>query len=231
MTANFRKVHDRNDWRFFHPIQLNAFYLPQSNTINICPPILSGMVFNVSRPRYMNYGALGFVCGHEITHGFDDQGSQRDGDGNIVNWWQPETKKKYKAKTKCIIEQYGNYSVEIGGKTVHLNGINTQGENIADNGGIKEAYKAYQQSVREHGEELPLPELGYTPTQLFWLSAASFYCEVNSPLQQTAKMQGASHSPGRFRVIGAFSNSPQFASDWKCPAGSPMNPTKKCSVW
>ena len=230
MTANFRKVHDRNDWRTFIAAYVNSFYLPPMNTINICPAILSGVTFNVSRPRYMNYGALGFITGHEITHGFDDEGSQRDGDGNLVNWWQPETKKKYKAKTKCIIEQYGNYSVEIGGKTIHLNGINTQGENIADNGGIKEAYKAYQQSVRHHGEELPLPQLGYTPTQLFWLSAASFWCTVYTP-ENLSKLIRDTHSPDRFRVIGPFSNSPEFASDWKCPAGSPMNPTKKCSVW
>ena len=119
---------------------MNSFYTPALNTINICAGILTSLVFNVTRPRYINYGALGFVTGHEITHGFDDQGSQRDGDGNLVNWWQAETKKKYRAKTQCIIDQYGNYSVEIGGKTFHLNGNNTQGENIADNGGIKERF-------------------------------------------------------------------------------------------
>ena len=119
---------------------MNSFYTPALNTINICAGILTSLVFNVSRPRYINYGALGFVTGHEITHGFDDQGSQRDGDGNLVNWWQAETKKKYRAKTQCIIDQYGNYSVEIGGKTFHLNGNNTLGENIADNGGIKERF-------------------------------------------------------------------------------------------
>ena len=231
MTAYFRKVHKRNDWRFFFAAQMNSYYNPVYNSINICAAILSGVVFNVSRPRYMNYGGLGFVTGHEITHGFDDQGSQRDGDGNVRNWWQPETKKKYKAKTKCIIEQYGNYSVEIGGKTIHLNGILTQGENVADNGGIKEAYRAYQQSVKALGEELPLPELGYTSTQLFWISASSFFCEVDTPEYLRTRLKEDPHSPGRFRVIGPFSNSPEFASDWKCPAGSPMNPTKKCSVW
>ena len=116
---------------------VNAFYNSFSNSININAAILSGVVFNVNRPRYMNYGALGFTVGHEITHGFDDKGSQFDGDGNVVDWWQLETKKKYKEKARCIIEQYGNYSVEIGGKTIPLNGILTQGENIADNGGVK----------------------------------------------------------------------------------------------
>ena len=137
MAANFRKVQDRNDWRIFVAADVNANYIPLKNTINIQAAILSGVVFNVNRPRYMNYGALGFVVGHEITHGFDDVGSKFDGDGNLVDWWQLETKKKYKEKTRCIIEQYGNYSVEIGGKTIPLNGILTQGENIADNGGVK----------------------------------------------------------------------------------------------
>ena len=140
MAANFRKVQDRNDWRIFVAADANANYNPLKNTINIQAAILSGVVFNVNRPRYMNYGALGFVVGHEITHGFDDVGSKFDGDGNLVDWWQLETKKKYKEKTRCIIEQYGNYSVEIGGKTLHLNGIITQGENVADHGAFKDRF-------------------------------------------------------------------------------------------
>ena len=95
MAANFRKVQDRNDWRIFVAADVNANYIPLKNTISIQAAILSGVVFNVNRPRYMNYGALGFVVGHEITHGFDDVGSKFDGDGNLVDWWQPETKEKY----------------------------------------------------------------------------------------------------------------------------------------
>ena len=139
--GNFRKVHDSNDWKFFVAAkEVDSSYTLQFNTITIMPSIMTGKVFNVSRPRYLNYGALGFTSGHEVTHGFDDQGSQRDGDGNLVNWWQPETKKKYLEKTKCIIEQYGNYSVEINGKKIHLDGIRTEGENIADNGGVKDSF-------------------------------------------------------------------------------------------
>ena len=96
---------------------------------------------------------------------------------------------------------------------------------------MQEAYRAYQQSVKDQGEELPLPELGYTQTQLFWLSQASFFCEVNTPGNLQNQIQTETHAPGRFRVIGPLSNSPEFASDWNCPAGSPMNPTNKCSVW
>ena len=140
INANFRKAIGRTEWRSFVAATVNAFYFGPFNSINICAAILSGVVFNVNRPRYMNYGALGMVTGHEITHGFDDQGSQRDGDGNVVDWWQPETKEKYRAKIQCMIDQYGNYTVDIKGKKIHLDGILTQGENIADNGGVKDRF-------------------------------------------------------------------------------------------
>merc|ERR1712032_1470234 len=102
------------------------------------------------RPLYMNYGAIGFVVGHEITHGFDDQGSQKDGEGSLVDWWEPETKTRYLEKARCIIEQYGNYTVELEGETLNVNGINSQGENIADNGGVKEALLAYNRLTERH---------------------------------------------------------------------------------
>ena len=119
---------------------MNAGYSPEANIVYMYAAFLSKVIFNVKRPRYMNYGAIGTFTGHEITHGFDDQGSQRDGEGNVVDWWQPETKEKYQAKIKCMIEQYGNYTVDIKGKKVPLNGILTQGENIADNGGVKDRF-------------------------------------------------------------------------------------------
>ena len=112
-----------------------------------------------------------------------------------------------------------------------MNGINTQGENIADTGGVKEAYRAYLQYVREHGPEPVLPALGYSQRQLFWLAAASVWCSVYSPDALKDRVLTNPHSPASFRVNGVFSNQPEFAQDWNCPAGSPMNPAKKCSVW
>merc|ERR1711974_442126 len=120
------------------------------------------------RPKYMNYGAIGWVIGHEITHGFDDQGRHFDEEGNLVDWWHPETKKRYLKKAQCIISQYGNYTIKAL-DNMQLNGINTQGENIADNGGIKEAYRAYNSWVSRHGAEPRLPGVNYTPRQLFWI--------------------------------------------------------------
>jgi neprilysin len=127
----------------------------------------------------MNFGAIGSVIGHEITHGFDDEGSQFDSEGNLVDWWQESTKAAYLEKAQCIIDQYGNYTEP--NVDLPLNGINTQGENIADNGGIKEAYFAYKSYVEKNGDELKLPNLNYTTIQLFWISAAQSWCSVARP--------------------------------------------------
>ena len=112
-----------------------------------------------------------------------------------------------------------------------MNGIYTLSENIADNGGIKEAYNAYQKWVSDHGTELSLPGLNYSPNQMFWVSAAQIWCSKYRKEVLKIIIMTEVHSPARFRVIGSFSNSEEFARDWNCPAGSKMNPTKKCTVW
>ena len=109
---------------------------------------------------YLNFGAIGFVIGHEITHGFDDRGRQFDKDGNNKNWWDHETDLRFRQRTQCIVEQYNNYTVPENG--LQVNGVNTQGENIADNGGLKEAFRAYTEYVHERGEEKRLPGLKYS---------------------------------------------------------------------
>ncbi len=138
-----REPVDKTDWkRHANPAVVNAFYSSIENSIQFPAGILQGIFFDKERPAYMNYGGIGWVIGHEITHGFDDQGRQYDADGNLRNWWEPETFREFLHKTTCIIQQYGNYTADAVG--MKLNGINTQGENIADNGGIKEAYRAYR---------------------------------------------------------------------------------------
>ncbi|XP_018915735.2 neprilysin-2 isoform X2 [Bemisia tabaci] len=212
------------------PAVVNAFYSSIENSIQFPAGILQGSFFSNDRPKYMNYGAIGFVIGHEITHGFDDQGRQFDKNGNLVDWWEPETREAYLEKAQCIIHQYGNYtSPEVGLK---LNGINTQGENIADNGGIKQAYYAYNQWTKRHGLEPRLPGLqDYTPQQMFWISAASTWCSKYRPETLKLRITTGYHSPGEFRVLGPLSNLPEFARDFKCPSGSRMNPVQKCKVW
>ncbi|KAF9417630.1 hypothetical protein HW555_005337 [Spodoptera exigua] len=231
LFGKLREPVNKTDWvTHGRPAIVNAFYSSIENSIQFPAGILQGAFFSAKRPAYMNYGAIGFVIGHEITHGFDDQGRQFDRNGNLVDWWQEMTKQKYLEKARCIIDQYSNYTVaEVGLK---LNGVNTQGENIADNGGIKEAYYAYQAWTHRHGDEARLPGLEkYTPKQLFWLSAANTWCSVYRNEAIKLRITTGFHAPGRFRVVGPFSNMEEFAQDFKCPAGSPMNPINKCKVW
>ncbi|XP_047040451.1 neprilysin-2 isoform X1 [Helicoverpa zea] len=231
LFGKLREPVNKTDWvTHGRPAIVNAFYSSIENSIQFPAGILQGAFFSAKRPAYMNYGAIGFVIGHEITHGFDDQGRQFDRNGNLVDWWQEMTKQKYLEKAKCIIDQYSNYTVEEVG--LKLNGVNTQGENIADNGGIKEAYYAYQAWTHRHGEEARLPGLEkYTPKQLFWLSAANTWCAVYRNEAIKLRITTGFHAPGRFRVVGPLSNMEEFAEDFKCPAGSPMNPHNKCKVW
>uniref|UniRef100_A0ABD2WDE5 Neprilysin-2 n=1 Tax=Trichogramma kaykai TaxID=54128 RepID=A0ABD2WDE5_9HYME len=225
-----RKPVNKSDWvSHGRPAIVNAFYSSTENSIQFPAGILQGAFFSDDRPKYMNYGAIGFVIGHEITHGFDDQGSQFDKDGNLAEWWAKPTKEQYLKRADCVIKQYSNYtSAEAG---LNLNGINTQGENIADNGGIKEAYLAYNEYVRQTGAEPRLPGLDFTNQQMFWISAANTWCSVYRPESLKNRITTGQHSPGEFRVIGPLSNREEFAKDFNCPAGSKMNPVHKCSVW
>ncbi|XP_043683237.1 neprilysin-2-like isoform X2 [Vespula pensylvanica] len=228
--SRLRKPVNKSDWiTHGKPAIVNAFYSSIENSIQFPAGILQGTFFNNDRPRYMNYGAIGFVIGHEITHGFDDQGRQFDKEGNLVDWWAPETKENYLERAECIVQQYRNYTVEEVG--LKLNGINTQGENIADNGGIKEAYFAYKEWVKRNHPEQKLPGLFYTPEQMFWISAANTWCSKYRPETMKLRITTGFHSPGEFRVLGPFSNMNEFSKDFNCPVGSKMNPEKKCAVW
>jgi len=231
--SKLREKVNKTDWvRHGRPAVVNAFYSPLENSIQFPAGILQGIFFSSDRPKYMNYGAIGWVIGHEITHGFDDQGRQFDEEGNLVDWWHPETKKRYLKKAQCIISQYGNYTIKAL-DNMQLNGINTQGENIADNGGIKEAYRAYNSWVSRHGAEPRLPGVNYTPRQLFWVSAANVWCAKYRPKALKLRVLTGVHSPDQFRVQGPFSNMEDFSRDFNCPVGSNMNPPKenKCQVW
>ncbi|CAG9860712.1 unnamed protein product [Phyllotreta striolata] len=225
-----RQPVNKTDWiTHGRPAVVNAYYSSIENSIQFPAGILQGAFFDADRPRYMNYGAIGFVIGHEITHGFDDQGRQFDKNGNLVDWWQETTKTRFVEKAQCIIDQYGNYSVpEL---ALNLNGINTQGENIADNGGIKQAYLAYERWAGRNAEEEALPGVNYTARQLFWLSAASVWCSQTRLEELQQMIVTDEHAPDKFRVNGPLSNMEYFARDFNCPVGAGMNPTKKCQVW
>lgn len=229
--SHLRKPNKRGDWKkHARAAVVNAYYNSLENSIEFPAGILQGAFFDAERPNYMNFGAIGYVIGHEITHGFDDRGRQFDRDGNDRNWWKPKTDARFKERAQCIIDQYANFSLPENG--LRINGLNTQGENIADNGGIKEAYRAYRRWTKDHGREARLPGLAeFSADQLFWISAANIWCGKFRPEVLKLRVNSGVHSPAKFRVIGPMSNSPEFAQSFDCPAGSPMNPRKKCAVW
>lgn len=191
--------------------------------------ILQGHFFSADRPKYLNYAAIGSVIGHEITHGFDDQGSQFDANGNLNDWWDPATKDAFREKAKCMIKQY-NSTVDPQ-TNLTLNGIITQGENIADNGGIQVAYSAYESYVQRNGGERFLPGLKYTPQQLYWVAMSQNWCSKYRTETLKVHITQQSHPPGKYRVLIPLMNNDAFAQDFQCSKGSPMNPETKCRVW
>ena len=147
-NKEFRKTIDKQSWKTHGGAAVaNAFYNDGENSMIFPAGILDGVFFNKDRPMYMNYGGIGVVVGHEITHGFDDKGSQKDAEGGLVDWWEEDTKQRYLEKTRCVIDQYSNYTVRVEDESLNLNGINTQGENVADIGGIRQALRTYMKIV------------------------------------------------------------------------------------
>ncbi|GFS75640.1 neprilysin-1 [Nephila pilipes] len=219
---------DRMQW-VTSPAVVNAFYTRSKNFITFPAGILQPPLYHQNYIRSLNYGGIGVVIGHEITHGFDDKGRQFDHFGNLKQWWHSDALQRFQTKADCMINQYGDYIMtDIDMK---VNGINTQGENIADNGGVKQAFRAYRSWVTRNGEEPLLPGLNLTHEQLFFLNYAQIWCGVMRPEAAVNIIRTGAHSPGRFRVIGALSNSKDFIEAYNCPLGSPMNPEHKCEVW
>ncbi|XP_032663304.1 neprilysin-4-like isoform X3 [Odontomachus brunneus] len=212
------------------PAIVNAYYSRNKNQIMFPAGILQPPFYHRFFPRSLNYGGIGVVIGHEITHGFDDKGRLFDKDGNLHRWWKDEAINGFHRRAQCLIDQYAHYTVaEVG---MQIDGVNTQGENIADNGGIKQAFRAYERWLRvNQNEDETLPGISATGKQLFFLNFAQVWCGLMRPEATKNKLKTAVHSPGKFRVIGTLSNSRDFAEVFKCPPGSPMNPVRKCSVW
>ncbi|KAK4876270.1 hypothetical protein RN001_012692 [Aquatica leii] len=227
-SQKLRQPVDRDKWST-EPAIVNAFYNPNKNDIVIPAGILQPLFYSQHFPKSLNYGGIGVVIGHELTHGFDDKGRQFDKDGNMMQWWNNVTIRAFRDRAQCIIDQYSRYKIDEVG--LYVNGRMTQGENIADNGGLKEAFRAYRKWVRKHGEEADLPGLNLTHDQLFFLNYAQIWCGSMRPEDALTKVRSSVHSPGPIRVLGPLSNSWDFARAYNCPLGSPMNPTNKCSVW
>ncbi|XP_023258212.1 neprilysin isoform X1 [Seriola lalandi dorsalis] len=209
---------------------VNAFYSSSKNQIVFPAGILQPPFFSKGQAKSLNYGGIGMVIGHEITHGFDDNGRNYDKDGDLKDWWTPDSTQRFLELSKCIVDQYGNFSWDLA-NGLNLNGNNTLGENIADNGGIRQAYQAYKNYVKEHGEEPPLPGIDLSHDQLFFLNFAQVWCGTHRPEQAVNSIKVDVHSPGKFRVLGSLQNFPEFAKAFSCNKSSYMVPDNICRVW
>ncbi|KAG7305209.1 hypothetical protein JYU34_009248 [Plutella xylostella] len=228
---SLREKPDRNRW-VATATTVNAFYSATLNSVTFPAGILKPPFYG-NGIEAINYGSIGAIMGHEVTHGFDDQGRRYDEEGNLKQWWSAATLEHYHGKVQCIIDQYNQYHMaQLPNYTVH--GFNTQGENIADNGGLRAALRAYNLFTKRHGDagRVTLPGLPqYEPKQLFYLGFAQIWCGNTTVGALKSKLVEGVHSPNKVRVIGTLSNSKDFADAWKCPSGSPMNPEHKCILW
>lgn len=228
-----RKSVPRTEW-FTNPTTVNAFYSSSTNQIRFPAGELQKPFFwGLEYPRSLSYGAIGVIVGHELTHGFDNNGRKYDKDGNLDLWWSNSSITAFNEKTQCMIDQYNGYYWEEAG--LNVRGKRTLSENIADNGGIREAFRAYRRWVDQSrgGKEEPLlPGVQLNNNQLFFLSYAHVRCNSYRPEAAREQIQSGAHSPPKYRVIGAMSNYEEFRKAFNCPETSTMNRgAKSCRVW
>jgi putative endopeptidase len=226
MLAKIGKPVDRMEWGMTPPT-VNAYYNPSSNEIAFPAGIMQVPFFDPNADDAFNYGVMGSIIGHELTHGFDDQGAQFDADGNLKMWWTDSDYKNFKDKTKLIIEQFNNYKAI---DTLHVNGELTQGENIADLGGLTMAYYAYKKSL--NGQKSPVMA-GYTGEQRFFISWAQGWKTLMRDAYLKQMIATNPHSPGNFRAVGPLSNMPEFYEAFNIKEGDGMfiPITKRVNIW
>jgi len=218
---------DHSEWGMTPPT-VNAYYDPSMNDINFPAGILQPSFYDPKQDDAVNYGHIGAVIGHELTHGFDDQGKKFDGKGNLSDWWTADDTKKFVARTDCLVNEYGGFTAV---DDVKVNGKLTLGENTADNGGLVLAYIAYLERAKTNHVDLSAKVDGYTSPQRFYIGFAQNWCENARPESVRAQVLQDPHSPDHFRANGAIVNQPGFAAAFGCKKGSPMVPTNSCRVW
>ena len=218
---------DRTEWGITTPT-VDAYYNSNFNEIVFPAGILQPPLYDPRADDAVNYGGMGSIIGHELTHGFDDEGHKFDADGNLKSWWTAADEKNYAERAALVEAQYNDY---IGVETMHLNGKLTLGENIADVGGLKVAYFAFQKSL--NGKPRPASIDGFTPEQRFFLSFAQDWRRNTRPEALRLMLQTDPHSPPRFRVLGVVANLPEFAKAFNCQPGDPLvRPDKvQARIW
>ncbi len=226
--AKIDKPLDRKEWGMTPPT-VNAYYSSSYNEIVFPAGILQPPFFDKNMDDGVNFGGIGLVIGHELTHGFDDQGRKFDPQGNLHDWWSAEDGKEFEKRAGCVADEYSNF-VAVDDKK--LNGKLTLGENTADNGGARIALMALEQMIAndksgKEGQKID----GYTPEQRFFLGFARVWCEKRRPEVARMAVLTDPHSPGRYRVDGVVQNMPEFQKAWGCKSGQPMVAENACHVW
>ncbi len=224
--AKIGKPLDRNEWGMTPPT-VNAYYSGSRNEIVFPAGILQPPFFDKSMDDAINFGAIGSVIGHELTHGFDDQGRKFDPQGNLHDWWTEADGKEFEKRATCIADEYSGFTAI---DDLKLNGRLTLGENTADNGGARIALMALKEMLAETGKSDERID-GYTPEQRYFLGFGRAWCDQRRPEYSRTLVSVDSHSPGRFRVNGVVQNMPEFQQAWGCKAGQTMVKENGCRVW
>jgi endothelin-converting enzyme/putative endopeptidase len=224
--AKVGKAVDRDEWGMSPPT-VNAYYNPSMNDINFPAGVLMPPLFDMALDDAPNYGNTGSTIGHELTHGFDDEGRQFDGDGNLRDWWTKKDGEEFEKRANCVRDQYGSYVIV---DDIKINGKLTSGEDIADLGGTILAWAAWKEATR--GMALPSVD-GLTPEQRFFVGLAQWACENERPENLRLQATTNPHSPGKYRINGVVANMPEFGAAFHCAAGSALaKPVEQvCTVW
>ena len=215
---------DRGEWGMTPPT-VNAYYNPQMNDINFPAGVLEPPLYDIKLDDAPNYGNTGSTIGHELTHGFDDEGRQFDAKGNLRDWWTPQDAENFTKRAQCVVDQYAQYTVI---DDIKINSKLTEGEDVADLGGTILAWAAWK--AAEQGKQLENRD-GFSPDQRFFIGLAQWACENERPENQRVNAITDPHSPGKYRINGVVVNMPEFQQAFSCKAGQPMVKENRCRVW
>lgn len=227
MSAALTEKYDRENSWINPPVTVDSDYSPVRNDIIFPMAMLHLPIYSPSAPGALNFGALGSLIGHEITHAFDVQGRQYDGLGHLRDWFDPMTATMFNTTTQCMNTQYSHYTI----KNMAIDGAKTLEENIADNGGVRAALVAYELWLNEHGADKVVPGTDLKNKQIFFISFAQLFCSKWKDEGIKQFLLRDTHSPGPFRILGALSNSLTFPDVFECSRTAKYNPATKCQVW
>ncbi|HVZ82515.1 MAG TPA: M13 family metallopeptidase [Terracidiphilus sp.] len=225
--AKIGKPVDKGEW-FMSPPTVNAYYDPQQNNVNFPAGYFQPPFFSAKEDDAANYGDMGSTIGHELTHGFDDEGRQFDLDGNLKDWWTKDDEQKFNDRAECMVKQYDAIEAVPG---VHLNGKLTLGENLADLGGLWLAWLAWQNEMQAQHSDMQKMLDGYTPDQRFWIAYAQQWCTQTRPEQLRTQAQTDPHAPDEYRANTVLSDLPEFAKSFSCKKTDKMVAKPACRVW